>query len=106
MGDVQVVDEAAFAQAISAGPVVVDFYTPYCPPCRQLQPALEDVAKTLDGRVRFVKVNLIVSPELGDRLGVTTVPTLMIFRDGEEQDRKVGAPSRPALERWVRDHTA
>jgi thioredoxin len=101
---VLLVDSPTLASVIATGlPVIVDLFAPGCGPCRALLPELEALAVRLEGRVRFVKVDLAESPEVGDALGVSSVPTLIAFRRGDEVDRKVGAPTRPVLERWALD---
>lgn len=82
--------------------VLLDVFTPFCPPCQQLVPALEEVARTYAGRLEVHKLDASECADESERLGVTTVPTLVLFRDGEEIDRRVGGASRQALESWVR----
>jgi thioredoxin-like negative regulator of GroEL len=82
--------------------VLLDVFTPFCKPCQQLLPALEEVARIHAGRVDVRKLDASECADEAERLGVTTVPTLVLFRDGEEIDRRVGGASRQALEAWVR----
>lgn len=76
--------------ATSPTPVVVDFYAPWCGPCRMLAPVVQALAQKYAGRARFVKVNVDDAPELAERFGISGVPTLLFVRDGEEVDRVVG----------------
>lgn len=71
-------------------PVVVDFYAPWCGPCRMLAPVLDAISQKYAGRARFVKVNVDDAPELAERFSVSGVPTLLFVRDGKEVDRVVG----------------
>lgn len=82
-------------------PVVVDFYAPWCGPCKMLSPLLEQLATEFEGRVRFVKVNVDNSPELAGEYEVTGVPTLMLFREGQAVDALIGLLSPKALRKWL-----
>ena len=94
---VDVPDEAAFdATSRSALPVVVDFWAPWCGPCHMVAPELEKVAKNAAGRYLIVKVNTDAVPELGDRFGIRSIPTMAVFEKGREVARTSGA--RPAAE--------
>lgn len=75
------------------GTVLVDFYAPWCGPCRMLGPILERLAIQLNGRARIVKVNVDESPALAMQYGITGVPTLMLFRNGVLVDTWVGLPN-------------
>jgi len=81
-----------------ATPVVVDFYAPWCGPCRMLTPLLENLAKQYAGRVKFAKVNVDDAPDLADRYRVTGVPSLILFKGGLALDTIVGLPSLRALQ--------
>lgn len=75
------------------GTVLVDFYAPWCGPCRMLGPILEQLAGQLNGRARIVKVNVDESPALAMQYGITGVPTLMLFKNGVLVDTWVGLPN-------------
>jgi thioredoxin 1 len=79
------------------GAVLVDFYAPWCGPCKLLGPALEKLAPAYGERLRIVKVNVDESPDLAVRYGIRGVPSLLFFRDGELVDTVVGLPSFGAL---------
>lgn len=81
----------------AGGAVLVDFYAPWCGPCKLLGPALEKLAGVYGDRLRIVKVNVDESPDLAVRYGIRGVPTMMFFRDGEVVDTVVGLPSFGAL---------
>lgn len=74
------------------GLVLVDFYAPWCGPCKMLAPMLEQFAREFDGRVKFVKVNVDESPRLALQYNITGVPTVMLFRGGLILDTFVGLP--------------
>ena len=80
-------------------PVVVDVWAEWCPPCRQLGPTLEQLAGEFKGRIVVLKINLDEDPHAGARLGIRSIPTLLYYRDGQEIDRQVGAPSPRDLKR-------
>jgi len=77
-------------------PVVVDFWAPWCGPCRTMAPELEKAAQRLAGRALTVKVNTDAEPELGQRFRIMSIPTIAVFRDGREVTRAAGA--RPAAD--------
>jgi thioredoxin 2 len=80
-------------------PVIVDFWAPWCGPCRMVSPALERLAQARAGDVKVVKLNVDEAPELASRYRAMSIPTLVVMRDGEEVDRVVGALPPPELER-------
>ena len=82
-------------------PVVVDFWAPWCGPCRTLSPALESLATELSGRVKVVKVNTDVEQELASRFGIRGIPTLVLIEGGRERDRVTGALAMGALRTWL-----
>lgn len=82
----------------SAGPVVVDFYAPWCAPCRMLGPIMDKLADQYDGRIRFYKVNVDDEPDLAGVFGISGVPTVLMFRDGNLVDGFVGLNSPQAIQ--------
>ena len=87
--------DADFADQVLASdqPVLVDFWAPWCMPCRMFGPVLDKVAKETEGAAHVVKVNIDEEPELASRYGVMSIPTVILFKDGKEIARKVGAQS-------------
>lgn len=81
----------------AAAPVVVDFYAPWCGPCRMLAPILEKLAAEFDGRVNFFKVNVDHAPRLATQYGIRGVPTLLLLRSGLILDEFVGVPDPQML---------
>jgi len=79
-------------------PVVVDFWAPWCGPCRMMAPVLEATAVKFAGRVKFAKLNTDENARTAQSYGIMAIPTMMIFRDGREIDRLVGAISSSELE--------
>ncbi|HUI97702.1 MAG TPA: thioredoxin [Xanthobacteraceae bacterium] len=102
MGVPQVSDADFEAQVLKATePVVVDFWAEWCGPCRMIAPALEEIAGSLNGKVKIVKLNVDESPKTAQKYGIMSIPTLMLFKNGELASRQVGAAPKQKLEQWI-----
>jgi thioredoxin len=85
----------------AAAPVLVDFWAPWCGPCRMVAPVLERLATEYGERLRIVKLNVDEAPDIAARYGVRGIPTLVLFRDGRPLQQIVGAQSADALRAWL-----
>ncbi len=102
------VNDGGFEQdVLQAGqPVLVDFWAEWCAPCRMIAPAVEAVAEQYKGRARVVKLNVDENPATSQRYGIKGIPTLILFKDGKEEERVVGATSKESLGRIIEKHTS
>jgi thioredoxin 2 len=98
-------DAQSFDSAIRASiPVLVDFWAPWCGPCRMVSPVVERVGRDLSGRLKVVKLNVDEAPAISARYDVQGIPLLVLISDGREVDRLVGAVGEAQLRRWVEPH--
>jgi thioredoxin 1 len=88
----------------SPQPVLVDFWAEWCPPCRMIAPSIDALAEEFEGRVRVGKVNVDEQPELAERFGVMSIPTLLVLRGGKVVDQRVGALPKHALAAVLEQH--
>jgi thioredoxin 1 len=102
MATVAVTDDSFEADVLQSGtPVVVDFWAEWCGPCKQIGPALEEIAGEMAEKVKIVKINIDDNPGAPSKYGVRGIPTLMLFKDGKVAATKVGAAPKTAIASWI-----
>jgi len=96
-------DDGSFDEVVGNAtlPVLIDVWAPWCGPCRQISPVVEQLSREFAGRLKVVKVNSDESPGISRRHGITGIPTLLMYRDGAEADRVVGAVPAAQLRQWA-----
>lgn len=82
-------------------PVVVDFWAEWCGPCKMIAPALEEISESVGDKVKIVKLNIDENQDTAIKYGVRSIPTLIMFKNGEPVDMKVGAAPKGDLDKWI-----
>lgn len=90
----------------SKTPVLVDFWADWCVPCHMVSPVVEEIAREHEGKVEVAKLNVDDNPDVARRYGVLSIPTLIVFAEGEERARVVGARGKDAILREIESHFA
>jgi len=85
----------------SSEPVVVDFWAEWCGPCKMIGPALEEIASEMKGKVKIAKINVDENPTVPTKLGIRSIPTLMVFKAGKKIGEKIGAAPKGELLKWI-----
>lgn len=100
-----VTDDSFKAEVLESNvPVLVDFWAPWCGPCRMVAPVVEEIAKEFEGKIKVVKVNTDENPQVASQYGIRSIPTLIVFKDGQRVDMVVGAVPRTTLATTVEKH--
>ena len=99
---VEHLDSESFDAYVAEGVVLVDFWAEWCGPCRMLGPIFEELSGEMEG-VKFAKVDITGSKDLAEKFGVMSIPTLILFKNGEEAGRMMGAVPKEQLKQWVEE---
>lgn len=107
-GNVSMITDAEWQTKVlqSQTPILVDFTATWCGPCRFVAPIVEQLSQEMAGRVAFAKLDIDQSPEAPVKYGVDGVPTLILFKGGQEVDRMVGAAPKPMIQGWLEERLA
>ena len=99
----KILTDAEFQKEITASelPVVVDFFATWCGPCRQMSPYVDEIAGELAGKAKIFKLDIDEAPVAPNTYGIQSIPTVLIFKNGKEVDRKVGSQPKDMLKAWI-----
>jgi len=104
MAIVNVTDQSFKNEVESTGTVLVDFWAPWCGPCKMIAPVLEELDQELAGQVKIAKINVDDNPDTTSRFGVMSIPTLIVFKDGQPVDKVVGFQPKDSLKNVISRH--
>jgi len=104
MAIVDVTDQSFKNEVETSGTVLVDFWAPWCGPCKMIAPVLEELDQEMSDKLKIVKVNVDVNPDTAARFGVMSIPTLIVFKDGQPVDKVVGFQPKDSLKNMLSRH--
>ena len=94
MAEVKTLTDATFDGEVASGSVIVDFWAPWCGPCRMVGPVIEEIAQEHGDKVTVGKVNVDENPAIAQKFGIMSIPTIILFKDGEASKKVIGARSK------------
>ncbi len=97
-------NDATFTEDIKEGLVLVDFYADWCGPCKMIAPVLDQLSGEFEGKARILKLNTDESPATARSFGVMSIPTLILFKDGQKIDQVMGFQAKPQLAAFINKH--
>ncbi len=102
------VEDATFEEEVlkSSEPVVVDFWAEWCGPCKQIAPALDEIATEMSGKVKIVKMNVEENEEIPMKFGIQALPTLLLFKDGQVVETMRGSAPKTNIQKWIEETIA
>ena len=95
------ITDADFQSTVAEGITLVDFWAPWCGPCRMIAPILDELAGELKDKAKIVKINVDENPTVAGQFGVMSIPTLLLFKNGQKVDQKVGGQAKPQLKTFI-----
>ena len=99
----RIINTEEFNQVVTEKAVLLDLYADWCGPCKMIAPMLDELSKKYEGQVTFVKVNVDNDPEVAQRFGVMSIPTLITFKDGQKVKQVAGFQPKPMLEKMIEE---
>ena len=94
MAEVKTLTDATFEGEIASGSVIVDFWAPWCGPCRMVGPVIDEIAQEHGDKITVGKVNVDENPSIAQKFGIMSIPTIILFKDGEPAKKVIGARSK------------
>ena len=95
------ISDSDFPAAVQQGVTLVDFWAPWCGPCKAIAPMLDELAGELGGKAKIVKMNVDENPEVAGSFGIMSIPTLILFKDGKPVNKLVGGQPKPQLKAFI-----